>query len=49
MIMRRGDKTREANRTQIKDYRLRSFPEHSINDQEDNGADGGDENPAEVE
>jgi hypothetical protein len=36
-------------RTQIKDYRLRYFSEHSINDQEDNGADGGDENPAEVE
>ena len=28
---------------------LRSFSEQSINDQEDDGADGGDENPAEVE
>ena len=25
------------------------FPEHSINDQEDDGADGGDENTTEVE
>ena len=28
---------------------LRSFSEQSINDQEDDGADGGDQNPAEVE
>ena len=28
---------------------LRSFPQQSINDQEDDGADGGDENSTEVE
>jgi hypothetical protein len=36
-------------KVQIDRLWLRSFSEQSINDQEDDGADGGDENPAEVE
>jgi len=36
-------------KVQIDRLWLRSFSEESINDQENDGADGGDENPAEVE
>ena len=38
-----------SKKVQIDRLWLRSFSEQSINDQEDDGADGGDENPAEVE
>ena len=45
-----GYPKQELNRASAEDRLwLRSFPQQSINDQEDDGADGGDENSTEVE